>query len=127
MTIIKSIRVPTSLFMAFLLTNLPAYAAIEGSEFTKTTNSMLSTSSVVAELKYLNSRENIHEILDQPQVQQELLKRGLKPDEIRERLASLNESELYHLSQEMNQARYGGDILITVLLVILIIYLFKRI
>ena len=90
-------------------------------------DSMLSTASVVTELNETDRENSIHKFLDQPEVQSELVKQGVSPDELKQRLASLSDAELRQLSLQVSEARFGGDILVTILLVLLIIYIFKRI
>lgn len=91
---------------------------------------MIPTSEVVETLSRVDLEANIQSYLDREDLKKELTKIGLSTAEISKRMASLSTEELKQLSKQLEQARYGGEvveILIVVLLVILIIYLVKRI
>lgn len=103
--------------MAILITNIPALALEPV---------MLSTSSVIEDLSRTQTENKVQDFLNKNEVKNELVKQGVSPEEATHRLASLSDRELHQLSLQIEQARYGGDILITVLLVVLIIYLMKR-
>lgn len=120
MRISKSLSKCVAIFMSLFITNVPATAAV-------ITDGMISTSIVVADLTRAQAQANIENILQNGNVREELMKRGLSADEITSRLASLSESEMRDLSGQMNQARAGGDILIAILVIVLIIFLIKRI
>ncbi len=107
-----------AIFMAMFISNVPSTVFAEA---------MISTSVVAAELTRAQAQANVENILQRTDVRAELLKRGVAPDEITSRLASLSETELRELSGQMDQARAGGDILIAILVVVLIIFLIKRI
>lgn len=100
------------------MSNIPAVAAAEVK--------MISTSAAVTELDRAQAQQKVQNLLDRSDVKAALLERGLAPDEISARLASLSDSEMQQLTGQIEQARYGGDILITVLIVVLIIFLIKR-
>lgn len=104
--------------MSIILTNLPAVAVSEA---------MIPTSVVVQELTRAQAEQKINDFLSRSDVRDALMKQGLSADEASQRLASLNEQELRQLSSQMDQAKYGGDILVAILLVVLIIFLIKRI
>ncbi len=118
MRISKRLSLFVSVTMSLLLSNIPSVAFAEG---------MISTSVVVAELNRVEEQKNVENFLQRNDVREELIKRGVAPDEVSSRLASLSTLELRQLSAQLDQARAGGDILVTVLLVVLIIYLIKRI
>ena len=106
-----------SFFMCLLMSNLPAVAG--------TNQSMISTNVVVAELDRTQAEQKINDYLTRSDVRAALIDRGVSPDEVSSRLASLSESELRGLSMQVEQARAGG-ILVTILIVVLIIFLIKR-
>ncbi len=120
MRISKSLSKSVAVFMALFISNVPATAAV-------VTDQMISTSSVAADLTRAQAQANIENILQNGNVREELMKRGLSADEITSRLASLSENEMRQLSGQMDQARAGGDILVAILVVVLIIFLIKRI
>jgi hypothetical protein len=88
---------------------------------------MIPTSVVLAESYRAEADNNIQEFLRIAEVRTELTKRGLSSEEVTARLASLSEQERGQLSIQIKEARAGGDILITFLLIVLIIYFIKRI
>ena len=106
-----------ALFMSVLMTHLPATAAQE----------MISTSTVVEQLSRQEMQAEVGNYLQETEIREALAKQGVSADEISSRLASLSETEMRQLSGQVQQAKAGGDILITVLIVVLIIYLVKRI
>lgn len=118
MRISKRLSLFVSFTMSLLISNLPSVAFAE---------SMISTSDVVADLNRSEAQNQLENFIQRKEVREELLKRGVAPDEISSRLASLSPTELRQLSAQVEEARAGGDILITVLVILLIIYLAKRI
>ncbi|MBX3021914.1 MAG: PA2779 family protein [Bdellovibrionales bacterium] len=113
-----------AIFMAFIMTNIPYLAWAE------TAKEMIPTAAVVEELSRAEAQAKVQEILSRTEVRSELLKRGVSVEEVNSRMASLSDSELRQLAGQMDAAMYGGDvvgILVVVLLVLLIIYLAKRI
>lgn len=113
------------IIMAVLLTNVHV-------AFAETTASkMIPTVNIVEEMSRAEGVRNITEIISRDDVQAELHKIGLTKDEIKKRLATLSDSEIRELTKQMDQARYGGDaitgILVLVILVLLVIFLAKRV
>ena len=88
---------------------------------------MVSAGSVLADITRENAQKEVENYISKTEVQAELMKHGLTADEVNSRLASLSDLEMRQLSGQVQQARAGGDILITVLVVILIIFLVQRI
>ena len=118
MRISKTLSVSVSMFMSIWLSNIPTVALAQ---------TMIPTTVVVTELNREQTQAKINDFLSRSDVRNELMKRGVSADEVTQRLASLNEQELRQLSSQMDQAQYGGDILIAILIVVLIIFLIKRI
>lgn len=104
--------------MSFILSNIPFYAAA---------GSMITTQVVIDQMSQAQTQEKIESFLLKEEVRRELLSQGVTQEEIRSRLASLSPTELQDLTIQMDHAQAGGSILVTVLLVVLIIYLVKRI
>ena len=104
--------------MSLFISNVPSTVLADG---------MVSTSEVVAGLTREEAKADIENLLSREDVQNELEKRGVSAQEISSRLASLSAEEMRQLSGQINEARAGGDILITILVVVLIIFLIKRI
>jgi hypothetical protein len=91
---------------------------------------MISTMEVVDSMSRGELENRVRQGLEREQVQNELRKLGVDPSEATRRVASLSQVELEKLALQMDQERYGGDvvgILVTVLLVLVIIYFAKRI
>lgn len=113
--------------MSAILTNIPYLAWADALEANQ---GMISTTQVVEQMNRRETEQKVQEFLSRNEVRSEFTKRGVSPDEVSARIASLTDQELNRLSQQMDQARYGGDvvgILVVVILVLLIIYLAKRI
>lgn len=110
-------------FMALLISNVPAVAASES----VVSGKMISTEAVLQDLSRDQAEVRVKMFLNSLQVKRVLLARGLDSEEISSRLASLSDSELRDLTVQVEEARYGGDILVAILLVVLIIYFVKRI
>lgn len=88
---------------------------------------MISTQELAQSLSGDEARKELNDLLSRTDVRSELVARGLQPEEVSARLASLSETEIQQLSKDIQQARAGGDILVTILIVVLIIFLIKRI
>ncbi|MEK6553956.1 MAG: PA2779 family protein [Bdellovibrionota bacterium] len=118
----RPVRTFIAVSLSLILSNVPAVAAqvtVRGE--------MISTSSVVEQLTETESRQKVANYLKRDDVRQALAKRGLSESEITTRLASLSHKEMQQLQTQLDQAKYGGDVLVTVLLVVLIIFLIQRI
>lgn len=90
-------------------------------------NKMISTTEVLERFDRKVAQDKVLTYLAQQDVEKKLIEQGLNASEAKERIASLSDIELQNLSQQIDRAQYGGDILVTVLLIVLIIYLVKRI
>ena len=88
---------------------------------------MIATQAVVDELSKSEALNRVNNFLTRADVQKLLMERGLSAEEASLRVASLSETELNQLSGQIEKAKAGGDILVTILLVVLIIFLIKRI
>ncbi len=88
--------------------------------------SMISTSTVVAQIDAAQAQERVQEFVNSGDVQKLLIERGVSPEEVKARLATLSEKELQQLAGQVEEARAGGDILVAILIVVLIIFLIKR-
>ncbi len=110
--------------MTILMSHIPDVVL---AETVTTSRQMISAGSVLADITRENAQKDVENYISKTEVQSELMKHGLTADEVNSRLASLSDQEMRQLSGQVQQARAGGDILITVLVVILIIYLIQRI
>ena len=123
MKLVKPAKTACILTMSVLMSNLPNVAMAEKIASQK----MVTASDVLADITREEAEINIREYLQRSEVQAELVKRGVTADEAAARLASLSEAEIKQLSSQAKKAQAGGDILVAILLVVLIIYLIKRI
>lgn len=108
--------------LAASLMSVPAYA--------QTQQTMITTGAVLAQIDRAEAQRQVEAIVANADIQKALIDRGLMPDEVKARLASLTEKEIRDLAGQLDQARAGGEItgiLVAVLLVVLIIFLIKRI
>ncbi len=119
MKIPKTLSRFCAIFMAVVLTNLPAHV-FAGSK-------MIQTNVVAADLSRTQAQAQIQTLLNNSDVKQALVDQGLSPEEVNSRIANLSDTEVKQLAGQMEQARYGGDVLVTILIIILIIFLIKRI
>ena len=113
-----------SILMATLMSQAPAVAAAEAQA---ASGKMISTHTVVADMTRAQAEQKVRDYLSREDVRSLMLKQGVSSEEASARLASLSETELRQMAGQIEQARYGGDILVTVLLVVLIIFLVQRI
>ncbi len=125
MKIPSSLKATCAVTLSILLSNIPNTVFAESAM--NSTSPMIPSTVVVAELTRAQALANVQEFLNKPEVRERLAKSGLSEKEAELRVASLSEAELKQLSTQMDQARAGGDILVAILLVVLIIFLIKRI
>lgn len=117
-----------AVLMAVIMTNVPNIALANG--IANQNQEMISTMSVVEELSRAQAEAKVQSYISREDIRTALIQRGVNPDEVTARMASLSDRELRNLAMQMDQAMYGGDvggILILVLIVVLIIFLVKRI
>ncbi|MDZ4084920.1 MAG: PA2779 family protein [Bdellovibrionales bacterium] len=125
MRINRKVKTATVFTMALIFSNAPQVVLAEAAQLVP--NQMIPTSTLIEELTKEQARENISEFLNHSEVERQLLARGLTKEEATSRLAALSKSELNLIASQIDQAKAGGDILITILVVVLIIFLIKRI
>ena len=125
MKTLKFRKTAGALFMALLMSHIPNIVLAES--LTSPKNEMISTSTVLAETTRSQAEKNIRDYLQKSEVQNEFINQGISSDEAAARLANLSEHEIRQLSNQVKEARAGGDILVAVLLVVLIIYFVQRI
>ncbi len=116
----KPFKTVCALSMAAFISQAPAVAFAE-------VNRMLPTTTLIEELNREEATSQVQEFLSRDDVQAALIQRGLSPAEASDRLASLSVAELNDLSKQVQEAKAGGAILVTILIVVLIIFLIKRI
>ncbi|MGE3760561.1 MAG: PA2779 family protein [Pseudobdellovibrionaceae bacterium] len=117
-----------AVIMSAILTNIPYLAWADALQANQ--QGMISTTQIIEQMSRRETEQKVQEFLSRNEVRSEFVKRGVSPDEVSARIASLTDQELNRLSLQMDQARYGGDvigILVIVVLVLLVIYLAKRV
>lgn len=105
-------------FISIFLTNIPQLVSAQ---------TMISTHSIVAELSQAEAQAQVDNFLKRDDVQKQLMTYGVSAEEAALRVATLSKAEMNQLVLQMNEARAGGDILYVILVVVLIIFLVKRI
>lgn len=125
MRVTSRCRVITVAALSMSLSHLPNVVMAETIQANH--NKMVSTTEVLQNFDRKLAQEKVVNYLNQQQVEQKLVAQGVSLAEAQARVNSLSDQELQNLSQQVDKAQYGGDILVTILLIILIIYLVKRI
>ncbi|MGZ3695985.1 MAG: PA2779 family protein [Bdellovibrionota bacterium] len=91
---------------------------------------MIPTSTAVSDMARTQNREKVNAFLLRKDVQAEMLKRGVFPEEARQRVASLSDFELQNLAGRIDSAPAGADVIVisltTILLVVIILLLLGR-
>lgn len=121
------IPVKLKLFCVYLLsalmTHIPDVALAESASTMK----MVPTSVVMSDLNAADAKANIDNFLNRDDVRKQLVANGITADEAALRVAALSPAEMKNLSSQLEQARAGGDILLAILVIVLIIFLIQRI
>src|SRR5688572_14113875 len=108
MKIQRRLKVGLVLVLAGLMSHLPHVAVAE----------MVGTDVLVQELSGAANRQELSSLLGRNDVREQLIQRGVSPAEVETRIAALSDTEVQNLHSQIQEARAGGDILITVLLVL---------
>ncbi len=114
-------RLILGLILSFSLTVFPVQNAHAG---------MIATGDVVAEIHQGPAHRSVGAFMARPDVQKELIRLGLDPAEADRRIAALSDEEAQDLARQIEQSHAGGSVagvLVIVVLVLLVIYLAKRI
>jgi hypothetical protein len=92
---------------------------------------MIATNQAVSDRARAENLSSVQNFLDRVEVQDELIKRGVSPEEAKQRVAGLSDFELQKVAGNIENAPAGADVIVislgTVLLVILILLLIDRI
>lgn len=72
--------------------------------------SMLPTIEVIDAASFEQDREKVMAFMTTPEVQKELIKNGVNPQEAVGRIASLSHSEVNKLAGQIDEAKAGGDL-----------------
>lgn len=125
MQLTNRFRFVTGCALSLSLSHLPQVVFAE--TVVQNHNKMISTTEFIEQFNRKATQEKVANYLSQQDVEKKLVEQGVSADEAKQRIASLSDVELQNLSQQIDKAQYGGDILVAILIVVLIIYLVKRI
>ncbi len=110
-----------ALMISFTLTELPIMKAQAG---------LITTQEAFTEYSRGQGESTIHNFIARSEVKDKMIELGVDPFDAQKRIASLSDSDVKKLNDDIQKATIAGDIggiLIIVLVVILIIYFAKRI
>jgi hypothetical protein len=72
-----------------------------------------------------SEREQLHALLDRPELARELEKHGVAPHEAQARIAAMNDAEVRQLTQRINALPAGGQsVLLIVIIILLLLIIF---
>lgn len=112
------------LVISFSLVEIPLMKAAHAD------TQMITTSVAIEDFNRTQEVANLDQFINRADVKEQLIKLGVSPEEASKRLASLSNDELKKLQSDIDQHTAGGDVvgvLVIVVLVLLVIYLFKRV
>ena len=83
---------------------------------------MLGTDTLITTAETQQSIAGLQQLLEREDAQQQLLALGVSPEQVRERVASLSDSELARINQGIDTLNAGGDSVLGILLIIFIVF-----
>ena len=83
---------------------------------------LLGTDTLITGARSQQSISELQQLLGREDAQQQLLALGVNPDQVRERVASLSDSELARINRGIDSLNAGGDSVLGILLVIFIVF-----
>ena len=83
---------------------------------------MLGTDTLITSVETQQSIAGLQQLLEREDAQQQLLALGVSPEQVRERVASLSDSELARINQGIDTLNAGGDSVLGILLIIFIVF-----
>lgn len=94
-------------------------------------NEMIPTGQVVADLSRAQNLQKVQSFMAREEVQRELVKQGVSPQEASQRIAALSDFELQKVAGNIDNAPAGAEPVVvigltTILIVILIVLLLRR-
>jgi hypothetical protein len=107
------LRRPIAVFLSILLALmplLPAQAAMIGNQ------------QIISQHQSQQTRDSLQQLFAQQAARQQLQAWGVSPDQIKNRIDSLTDTELARINQQVNDLNAGGNIL-GILLVIFIVFI----
>jgi len=103
--------------LVFLLSALLMLMPVMGTQA-----AMLGTDTLITATQSQQSITDLQQLLEREDAQQQLLALGVRPDQVKKRVASLSDSELARINQGINTLNAGGDSVLGILLVIFIVF-----
>jgi hypothetical protein len=107
------IQRPLAWLLSALLMLMPVMSAQAG---------MLDTDTLITTGQSQQSIAGLQQLLEHEDAQRQLLALGVSPEQVRERVASLSDSELARINQGIDTLNAGGDSVLGVLLIIFIVF-----
>jgi hypothetical protein len=107
------IQRPLAWLLSALLVLMPVMSAQAG---------MLDTDTLITTGQSQQSIAGLQQLLEHEDAQRQLLALGVSPEQVRERVASLSDSELARINQGIDTLNAGGDSVLGVLLIIFIVF-----
>ena len=109
----QRIQRPLAWLLSALLVLMPVMSAQAG---------MLGTDTLITTAETQQSIAGLQQLLEREDAQQQLLALGVSPEQVRERVASLSDSELARINQGIDTLNAGGDSVLGILLIIFIVF-----
>ena len=103
--------------LAWLLAALLMLTPVMGAQA-----ALLGTDTLITGARSQQSISELQQLLGREDAQQQLLALGVNPDQVRERVASLSDSELARINRGIDSLNAGGDSVLGILLVIFIVF-----
>jgi hypothetical protein len=107
------IQRPLAWLLSALLVLMPVMSAQAG---------MLDTDTLITTGQLQQSIAGLQQLLEHEDAQRQLLALGVSPEQVRERVANLSDSELARINQGIDTLNAGGDSVLGVLLIIFIVF-----
>ena len=107
------IQRPLACLLSALLMLMPVMSTQAG---------MLDTDTLITTGQSQQSIAGLQQLLEHEDAQRQLLALGVSPEQVRERVASLSDSELARINQGIDTLNAGGDSILGVLLIIFIVF-----
>ncbi len=83
---------------------------------------IIGTDTLITTAQSQQSIAGLQQLLERKDAQRQLLALGVSPDQVRERVASLSDSELARINQGIDSLNAGGESVLGILLVIFIVF-----
>ena len=103
--------------VAWLLSIMLSLSPVVGAQA-----AMVGTNDLLTATQSRQTRASLQQILDRRDAQQQLLALGVNPEQVKQRVAALSDSELARINQGISHLQAGGDGVLGVLLLIFIVF-----